>query len=312
MKTSILIPYYNNSHTIEKAIESCLLQGEKHIKEIIVVDDGSKLDEFEFLAGLVNKFSLLSVFKNPSKGGNSARNYAFSLSKGDYIQWLDADDVLLSGKLDAQIDFFERNAEIDIVYSDWRYDFYNNKQFTHSEKHKGTQHVDYLHQLLIDNWQPCHNYLLKREIAQKLLDSGLWNTQTRVAQDREYFTNAAILGAKFGYISGEFAVYNRWGGNANVSTISFQERLVLNLEQVYSYKQKIKDSALFSQQQKKYYLSLLDTEILVSIYYNFKIKLPENIPFSHIIWKRIHWKMRFFIPFVYICKNIEFTFSKKK
>ncbi len=81
MKTSILIPYYNNSDTIEKAIESCLLQGEKHIKEIIVIDDASKLDEFEFLTGLGNKFLLLSVFKNPSKGGNSARNYAFRFQK---------------------------------------------------------------------------------------------------------------------------------------------------------------------------------------------------------------------------------------
>jgi len=311
MKTSILIPYYNNSKTIEKAIENCLLQGVANVKEIIVVDDGSKVDEFDALLALKERFPILQVHKNKSKGGNSARNMAFALSTGDFIQWLDADDVLLEGKLKTQLNFLE-TTDCDIVYSDWRYDFYYNENYTHSEKHLGKPHKDTIYELLIDNWQPCHNYLMKKEIAQKLFDLGLWNTQTRVAQDREYFTNAAILGAKFGYVSGEFAVYNRWGGNQNVSTISFAERLILNLEQVNSYKQSIKQSALLSKKSKKLYISLLDTEILISVYYNFKIKIPENIPFTHIVWKRIHWKMRFFIPFIYLCKNIEYLFFKNK
>ena len=304
MKTSILIPHYNNAETIEQTIKSCMLQNEEFIKEIIVVDDGSEKEQFNFLLSLKSKYKLLKIYKNPEKGGNSARNYAFSKSSGEYIQWLDADDVLLENKLRIQINFFKENQKIDIVYSDWRYDFYENKEFTHSEKHKAKQDSDYLYELLIDNWQPCHNYLLKREIAQQLFDNDLWNTNTRVAQDREYFTNAAILGAKFAYAEGEFAVYNRWGGNRNVSTISFNERLALNLELVYSYKNKITVSNLFSKKEKKQYQSILDTEIMISCFYNRKLKLKEKVAFKNIIWKRIHWKMRFFIPFIYFCKNL--------
>lgn len=301
MQVSVLIPYFNNSDTIEKTIQSCLLQEEEFLKEIIVVDDKSEKSEYEFLLSLKAKYKVLKVYQNTGKGGNSARNFAFSNSSGNFIQWLDADDILLEGKLKTQTEFLHKNKQFDIVYSDWRYDFYENKQFTHSEKHQGAQYSDYIYQLLVDNWQPCHNYLLRRETAQKLFESGFWNIQTKVAQDREYFTAAAILGAKFGYTKGEFAVYNRWGGNTNVSTISFKKRLELNLEQVYLYKNLIGKSAIIPEKDKKTYQKILDTEIIVSCFYHPRLKIRESIPIKNIIWKRIHWKMRFFIPFIYLC-----------
>lgn len=305
MQTSILIPNYNNAHYLPTCLDSCLAQEENFVKEIIVVDDHSQDKSWEILKKYQKQSpETIQIFKSPEKGANQARNFAFEQSTGKFIQWLDSDDIILPDKLKTQIDFFNKHPDKDIVYSDWRYDFYDNKKFTHSETHKGAQYSDYLYELLTDNWQPCHNYLVRREVAEKTHQAKGWNPETRVAQDREYFTTAAILGARFAYLPGEFAVYNRWGGNKNISTIDFKKRLKYNQKVVENYIKKIRESKEFSDFKKEEYISILHTELLVSCFYNPALRLREKIPYNHILWERIHWKMRFLIPFIYFWKNL--------
>ena len=91
-----------------KVIESCLTQ--KYLHEIIIVDDHSTDNSQEILTRLQKQNpEKTKIFKNPGKGGNNARNYGFSKSTGEYIQWLDADDFLLPGKFEHQIQAFEKH-----------------------------------------------------------------------------------------------------------------------------------------------------------------------------------------------------------
>ena len=97
---SILVPAYNKEPWIGETIESALAQTWKNL-EIIVVDDGSRDNTLD----VVRRFESrnLKVFAQENQGACAARNKAYSLAQGSYIQWLDADDVLDPNKIEAQM-----------------------------------------------------------------------------------------------------------------------------------------------------------------------------------------------------------------
>jgi glycosyltransferase involved in cell wall biosynthesis len=97
---SILVPAYNKEEWIVETIESALAQTWKN-KEIIIVDDGSKDRTLEIVRRLQSEN--VKVLAQENQGACAARNKAYSLAQGSYIQWLDADDLLHPGKIEAQV-----------------------------------------------------------------------------------------------------------------------------------------------------------------------------------------------------------------
>src|SRR5947208_10643307 len=93
---SILIPAYNAEAWIADTIQSALAQTWPR-KEIVVVDDGSRDATFAVARRFAS--SEVKVVTQPNSGAATARNKAFALSRGDFIQWLDADDLLAPDKL---------------------------------------------------------------------------------------------------------------------------------------------------------------------------------------------------------------------
>ena len=93
---SILIPAFNAEAWIGDTIRSALAQTWQR-KEIIIVDDGSTDETLAIARRFASKE--LVVVGQENQGAAAARNHAFSLSQGDYIQWLDADDLLSPDKL---------------------------------------------------------------------------------------------------------------------------------------------------------------------------------------------------------------------
>ncbi len=227
---SIIIPCFQSAEWLPQTIDSCLAEKD-YIKEIILVDDFSTDNSWNILQEYSSKYPLLvKIYKNPIKGGNNARNYGFSMSTGDYIQWLDADDQVADRKLELQLKCF--NESVDIVYSDWILNTYQNDKLVRKEYKKNKQINDFIYHLLADRWSTPHCYLLKRNIAEKLNTIKAWNPDTTVLQDREYFTMAAIEGAKFLYTPGLFAIYNRWNKNS-VSQIPNKEKRYQNMQNIF-------------------------------------------------------------------------------
>lgn len=97
---SVLIPAYNADRWISETIESVFNQTWENI-EIIVVDDGSK----DTTLDVIKKFecSKLKVISQQNQGASVARNRALRQAQGDFIQYLDADDILSPEKIEAQI-----------------------------------------------------------------------------------------------------------------------------------------------------------------------------------------------------------------
>src|ERR1017187_8423307 len=102
---SILIPAYNAQAWISDTLRSAITQTWQQ-KEIIVVDDGST-DQTLTIARQFESDSV-RVFTQKNQGAAAARNKAFSLSQGDYIQWLDADDLLAPDKIARQMEVLAR------------------------------------------------------------------------------------------------------------------------------------------------------------------------------------------------------------
>ncbi|HRO44573.1 glycosyltransferase family 2 protein [Agriterribacter sp.] len=285
---SVIIPCYNSAKWIGAAVESCIDQG-SCIKEIIIVDDHSTDNSWDILTSLKEKHGSVIIEQNPLKGANNARNYGFSLSSGNFIQWLDSDDFLLPGKLDAQLLFMEKNPSVDIAYSDWRLDIYDeNKKLFKTEYKQCTVYKDFLYELLTDNWIASHAYLLRRDTVQQVVNMSGWNPLTSVAQDREFFTKAALAGATFGYIKGSFAVYNRRLKMGSVSRSMSDEDKARNIIQLLNdFIEVLQLQSWISETNKKKYKEILTTQILyyASIY---DIRgLNNNFSFKNTDWRLI-------------------------
>ena len=108
---SILIPCYNSAAYVCEAVDSALSQTHPNF-EVIVVDDGSTDESQSVLKAYGNRIRWRTI---GNSGACVARNVALSMASGEYIQFLDADDLLLPEKIERQLPFLERN-EADLVF----------------------------------------------------------------------------------------------------------------------------------------------------------------------------------------------------
>jgi glycosyltransferase involved in cell wall biosynthesis/peptidoglycan/xylan/chitin deacetylase (PgdA/CDA1 family) len=110
---SILIPCYNAATWIAQSIQSALDQTYAN-KEVIVVDDGSTDNSLEIIRTFGDRIRIES---GPNRGGNVARNRLMQLSRGEWLEFLDADDFLLPRKIETQIGMLANRPEVDVFYS---------------------------------------------------------------------------------------------------------------------------------------------------------------------------------------------------
>jgi glycosyltransferase involved in cell wall biosynthesis len=111
-RVSVIIPVYNGSAYIAKAIASVRDQGYREL-EIIVVDDGSTDNTAQVVAGI--EPPVLYV-RQDNAGTGVARNRGVREASGDFIAFIDADDLWTPGKLALQMAAFDENPELDAVW----------------------------------------------------------------------------------------------------------------------------------------------------------------------------------------------------
>ncbi len=114
-KVSVIIPTYQHAHFVGQTIESVLGQTYGDY-EVIVVDDGSTDNTSEVLAEFGPRITVIRHRRN--RGLSAARNSGISTARGDYVAFLDADDVWMPDKLEKQVPLFDRNQAVGLVYSD--------------------------------------------------------------------------------------------------------------------------------------------------------------------------------------------------
>jgi glycosyltransferase involved in cell wall biosynthesis len=116
-RIDVIIPAYNASRWIQRAVESVLHQSHREC-EVIVVDDGSLDSTPEMLDAMGNQIRWI---RQPNRGIASARNRGLSMASGEFVMFLDADDWIFPDKLAHQLLSFSQTPSPDWVYCDIQY-----------------------------------------------------------------------------------------------------------------------------------------------------------------------------------------------
>lgn len=112
-KASVLMPAYNDARYIRDAIDSILGQTFTDF-ELIIVNDGSTDETPQILASYTDP--RIRILYHPTNMGRAhARNTALNAAQGEYVLWMDADDISLPQRLEKQIKFMDANPDICVV-----------------------------------------------------------------------------------------------------------------------------------------------------------------------------------------------------
>lgn len=109
---SVILPTYNRASFLEESVQSVLFQNYKNF-ELIIVDDGST----DTTAKHAKEWALdqrVQYFYQENRGVSSARNFGLNKAKGNWVAFLDSDDIWLPDKLRTQMDFFKSNPHVKV------------------------------------------------------------------------------------------------------------------------------------------------------------------------------------------------------
>jgi glycosyltransferase involved in cell wall biosynthesis len=113
-KISIVTPSYNQSQFIKEAIESIRNQNYANYEHIII--DGESTDDTISILEAYHDYAELKWISEPDDGQSDALNKGFHLATGDWILWLNSDDILLPGAIKKLVEQAEKITEIDVIY----------------------------------------------------------------------------------------------------------------------------------------------------------------------------------------------------
>jgi glycosyltransferase involved in cell wall biosynthesis len=203
---SVIIPTFNRGNLLIEAINSVFDQNYRPI-ECIVVDDGSTDDTMKLLKQLdfTNSVNFcLRIIQQSNGGSQLARNNGILESKGEFIQFLDSDDLLECNKLKNQVMYLNVNLEIDGVYGDWSKGTIRNNKFI-----KAVWNDDLIFEFLTGRSVVNFSFLMRRSLV---LGIGLWDVKVKRNQEIDYHLRGLILGYRYSYLSGNTGLWREHDG----------------------------------------------------------------------------------------------------
>ncbi|HEY6185203.1 MAG TPA: glycosyltransferase family 2 protein [Terriglobales bacterium] len=218
---SILIPAYNAEAWISDTLRSAIAQTWER-KEIIVVDDGST----DQTLAVARKFESdqVRVYTHKNQGAAATRNKAYSLCKGDYIQFLDADDLMgpdkISKQMEALGDSPNKRILLSASWGQFKYRYYRTK-FTPNELWCDLSPVDWLVRKMQHNlFMQTACWLFSRELAEA---AGPWDTRLLGDDDGEYFCRVLLACESVRFVP-EAKVYYREAGSTSLSYVGRSDK----------------------------------------------------------------------------------------
>ncbi|MEP0871647.1 glycosyltransferase [Trichocoleus desertorum AS-A10] len=187
---SIIIPVYNGEKTIQETINSVLAQTFSDF-ELIVINDGSQDKTLEVVSEIQDP--RIKVFSYPNAGLSATRNRGISHSQGQFIAFLDADDLWTADKIEAQLKALQDNPEAGLAYS-WSDFVDESSQFLHIGR-RLTWDGDVHRKILVINFlEHGSNPLIRRE-ALKVI--GNFDESLSAAEDWDMWIR---LAAKYSFV----------------------------------------------------------------------------------------------------------------
>lgn len=177
----MVIPVFNRAAMLGEAVASVLAQTYRPI-EILIVDDGSTDDTAGVAEKLAAAHPEIRVLHTPNGGPGAAREAGRQLVRGEFVQYLDSDDLLLTTKFEVQVAALRRRPECGAAYGRTRLIDGNRQVLNPSYKWTGRDFEALFPALLVDRWWNTHTPLYRRSVTDAV---GAW-LPTRMAEDWEY------------------------------------------------------------------------------------------------------------------------------
>jgi glycosyltransferase involved in cell wall biosynthesis len=243
---SIIIPTYNRASIIGETLNSVLAQTYENW-ECIIVDDGSTDNTYELIQDYIDKDSRFRYYRSPDShlsGASGARNYGFKKSKGEYINWLDSDDLMVSDKLEKQINVLNESKNCVVCFCKA---LIFNKNETYAKKSKEFGVLDLYkdhvtRQVDIGTNQPLwrHSFL---EVHP------LYDENIVVGEDYEFYVRIFnAVGSDYCFVP-EVMVYIRNDSTGRLTELKYdknkKDRNLMAYHKVYQYLSKKNDEGLY-------------------------------------------------------------------
>lgn len=219
---SVVVPCYNAERWVAECIQSCLDQTYQPI-EIIVVDDGST-DQSQRIILNLSRSSHVSIrfIEGSHKGACAARNRGLAAATGDYVQFLDADDLMCSRKIELQAIASMHNPDA-VPCGPWLWlQPSNGEWLTELPRQHMSNSGDLIHEWLEGRFLAAHSFLWPRRL---IIELGGWDESLSSFQDGDLFIRAVLNDIPFVFVP-EAVAYYRTGSNfSSVSSMRTMDSL---------------------------------------------------------------------------------------
>jgi glycosyltransferase involved in cell wall biosynthesis len=241
---SILVPAYNADRWIAETLQSALSQTWER-KEIIVLNDGSR----DRTRAIAEHFASaqLKVVSTDNQGSAAARNHALELSQGDYIQWLDADDLLAPDKIERQLAALRGEHDPQILLSGpWGFFNYRTRytSFVANSLWNDLTPIEWLLRKMGENLHmQTATWLTSRELTEA---AGPWDTRLQSDDDGEYFCRVLLASNGTRFVPEAKVFYRRTPSFNRVSYIGDSDdkknSMIVSMKLHVQYLRSLEDS----------------------------------------------------------------------
>ena len=225
-RVSVITPTFNCAPFLERALQSMVDQTYDDY-EIIVVDDGSTDETPELIERWQGKIIYLS---QSNAGPSAARNLGVARSQGEFIAYLDADDMWYPGKLEQQVAFLDRHQECGLVHSDLHI-IDEQDRFIMKEWHLSRRNAAVRGHCLSELVNGCAiqvpTVLERRSCHDR---AGGFDVRFRQSEDYLHWIRAVLNGYTIGYIDEPLAMYRWRSGSLSKNQVEMIESMIRMFE----------------------------------------------------------------------------------
>ncbi|MCB7481332.1 glycosyltransferase family 2 protein [Christiangramia sediminis] len=264
---SIIIPTYNRAHLILETLESVRNQDFKNW-ECLIIDDHSTDNTKTIVCDFIEedkRFRYINKGKDINRGASISRNIGISMSKGEYLQFLDSDDILASNKLKEQFEILSAYSSKCISTCKWGIfnfksdplELYENK----ADYKTFCSPIEYFEVIgKVGGFFPPHCFLIHKEL---LCYSGYWNENISLNDDGEFFFRIILNCEKILFTENTYVRYRNKSerkDNLSILNTSTKAQDLLNswkiIEALYFTKYPNKKSTYLIKKKESVYFEL--------------------------------------------------------
>ncbi len=239
---SIIIPVYNVEKYVEKCVKSVMRDSYNEYIEVILIDDGSTDLSGRICDKLETFYKNIKVIHKNNEGLSEARNVGLSCAKGDYVMFLDSDDMIVSEELEKAMVFLLK--DYDIIIYDWKIISEKDKILDNKFNHVGIHRGNYISNSYIKDqiiaskyyWTVAWQGIYRTQFIKK---NKLYFKKGIYHEDDLWFPEVILKSYKIFYIESQIYLYRMRNNSITKDNHKNDKKHLMDIIYIYDYLYKI-------------------------------------------------------------------------